>query len=52
MYVNEPVVETPSNPQKILNDPRNNFTGFTYVQNDILNQSYIDDSKLKLNNKN
>lgn len=50
MYVNEPVVETPANnTQKILNDPRNNFTGFTYVQNDILNHSYIDESKMKKN---
>jgi protein-serine/threonine kinase len=44
-FVNEPVKETPpmQNP-KLATDPRNNFNGFSYFQNEILNQS-LDESK-------
>jgi len=44
-FVNEPVRETPPiQNTKLAADPRNNFTGFSYFQNEILNQS-LDESK-------
>jgi len=48
IYLNEPVVETPSNNPKILADPKNQFPSFTYVQKEIGNESYVDDSKVFL----
>ena len=49
--MNEPVIETPMANAKYLNDPKNQFPSFTYVQKEIGNESYIDESKMLLSKK-